>query len=393
VRRGTLRAARAEVPARNSKPLRGTTHWECLAAPGLPIERRPIASASYHWRSPTRRPQAARAAHTEQLEEQPKMRIARVALWLAAALFCGVAMGQQWPNKPARILVPFAAGGNTDSLARISADWLARAFNQQFVVENRPGAFGSIAADALAKSPPDGYTLLMAAHAQAVTVPLMLTKKSYDPEKDFAPVSIVGSNAFVLGVHASVPVNNVREFIEYAKSRPGQVNYASGGSGSMSHLSAALLAHRAGVSMNHVPYKGGAPAVKDLLGGQVQMYFGNFSDFVGHAESGRVKVLAVSSDKRAQQRPDVPTIAESGYPGFRTVTWNGLVAPAGTPRDIVQRISQEVQKMVRDTATAQRLLAMGVDPWGSTPEEFTEAIKNESALWAEPIRATNIKLD
>ncbi len=312
---------------------------------------------------------------------------------LACAFAVSSALAQSYPAKPLRILIPFAAGGNTDGIARITADWLGKAFNQQVLVENRPGAFGTIAVDALVKSPPDGYTLLMTAHAQAVTVPLMQAKKSYDPLRDFAPVSIVGSNAFVLGIHSSVPVTTVREFVEYAKARPGQINYASGGSGAMGHLSGALFAMRAGININHIPYKGGGPAVKDLLGGQVQMYFGNFSEFVGHAESGRIKVLGVSSDKRARQRPDLPTIAESGYPGFRTVTWNGLVAPAGTPNDIIERVSIEVQKMAKDPAASQRLINIGVDPWGSTPQEFTEAMKSEAALWTDVIRSANIQLE
>lgn len=320
------------------------------------------------------------------------MKLARFTL-LACAVMASHAVAQPYPTKPIRILVPFAAGGNTDGIARIAADWLGRAFNQQVLVENRPGAFGTIAVEALLKSPPDGYTLLMTAHAQAVTVPLMQAKRTYDPQKDLAPVSIIGSNPFVLGIHSSVPASTVREFVEYAKSRPGEVNYASGGSGAMGHLSGALFASRAGIHINHIPYKGGGPAVKDLLGGQVHMYFGNFSEFVGHAESGRIKVLGVSSDKRAPQRPDLPTIAESGYPGFRTITWNGLVAPAGTPNDVIDRVSNEVQKMVRDASAAQRLVSIGVDPWGSTPQEFAAAMKSEAALWADVIRNGNIRLE
>lgn len=316
----------------------------------------------------------------------------RIAL-LTGMLTASAAFAQTYPTKPVRILVPFAAGGNTDGIARIAADWLGRAFNQQVLVENRPGAFGTIAVDALIKSPADGYTLLMAAHPQAVTVPLMQAQRTYDPQKNFAPISIVGSNPFVLGIHSSVPVNTVREFVEYAKARPGRINYASGGSGSMGHLSGALFATRAGINLNHIPYKGGGPAVKDLLGGQVHMYFGNFSEFVGHAESGRIKVLGVSSEIRGTQRPDLPTIAESGYPGFKTLTWNGLVAPAGTPSEIIERIASEVQKMMRDNAASQRLINIGVDPWGSTPREFAEAIKSETALWGAVIRDAGIRLD
>jgi len=324
------------------------------------------------------------------------MRIGSHALGLAAGALIAVAPlaagAQAWPTRgPVKIVVPFPPGGNTDGIARITGDWLARALNQQFVVENRAGAFGTIAAESVAKSPADGYTLFMTAHAQVVTVPLMISKRTYDPQKDFAPVSIVGTNGFVMGVHSSVPATNLREFVEHAKS--GKVNYASGGSGSMSHLSGALFAQRAGVPMQHVPFKGGGPASQNLLAGQVHMYFGNYSELIPHAESGRVKLLAVSGDRRAPQLPNVPTVAESGFPGFRTITFNGLVAPAGTPADIVERVSSEVRKMVADPAASQKLVAIGVELTGTTPRQFADIIASELALWTDIVKATGIRLD
>lgn len=316
-----------------------------------------------------------------------------VCLGMVWALGTPLVCAQGYPNKPVRILVPFPAGGNTDQIARITGDWLSRAFNQQFVVENRAGAFGTIAAEAVIKSPADGYTLFMTSHAQVVSVPLMIAKRTYDPQRDFAPVSIVGTNGFVLGVLSSLPVNNVREFVAYAKGNPGKLNFSSGGPGSMSHLSGALFVQRADVEIAHIPFKGGAPAAQALLGGQVQMYFGNYSELIPHAEGGRVRLLGVSGEKRAPQLPNIPTIAEGGYPGFKTITFNGLVAPAGTPADVIDRVSQEVQKMVKDTAAGQKLTAIGVELWGSTPKEMADTIASELALWEGVVKRANLKLE
>lgn len=317
----------------------------------------------------------------------------KLCFWVGVlALVANNALAQQWPQRPVKIVVPFAAGGNTDGIARISAERLSQALGQQFVVENRVGAQGQIAADYVAKSSPDGYTFLMAASAQIVIVPAM-TKTPYDPIKDFAPISIVGTNPFVLGVHQSVPAKNVREFVEFIRANPGKYNYASGGSGSLSHLSAALFLKQAGLEMTHVPYKGGAPAVADLVGGQVQMYFGNFSEFVQHAASGRVRLLGVSSDKRNVQAPDLPTIAEQGYPGFRTITWNGLLAPAGTEPAIIERTAQEIAKAARDPAVIKRLQGLGVDALGNTPQEFAEVIRQETPFWAEVVKISGAKLE
>jgi tripartite-type tricarboxylate transporter receptor subunit TctC len=318
-----------------------------------------------------------------------RMRGLRVALPLATLLFAGAAAAQDWPQRPVRIIVPFAAGGNTDQIARIAAERLASAFGQQFVIENRVGAGGGIAAEFVAKSPPDGYTLFVAAVSQIAILPYV-QKVAYHPVKDFAPISNIGTNPFVLGVHVSVPANDVKEFVDYARTRAGQLNYASGGNGTIGHLSGALFVSRAGLTMTHVPYKGGAPAVADLVAGQVQMYFGNASELIQHSRSGKIRLLGVSSEKRAPQLPEVPAIAEF-YAGFRTLTWNGLLAPAGTPPAVIARASTEVQKAVRDPAVAERLQRIGVDPLGSTPAEFAETIRVDSVIWQEAIKAAGLK--
>ncbi len=312
--------------------------------------------------------------------------------YFAAAIFAlaaSLAAAQDWPQRPVRVVVPFPAGGNTDVQARIVSERLSASLGQQFVVENRVGAAGAIAADFVARAPADGYTVFFAASPQIEIVPLV-QKVSYDPIKDFTPVSIVGTNPFVLGVQASLPVNNLKEFVRYVKARPGQLAYASGGTGTIGHLSGALFLSRAGLEMTHVPYKGGAPAVQDLVGGQVQMYFGNASELLQHAKSGKIKLLAVSSEKRAAQLPGIPTVAET-YRGFRTITWNGFLAPAGTPKPIVERLAQEIAKIVREPETIQRLERIGVDPLGDTPAQFEKFIASDAPLWREAVKAAGVK--
>jgi tripartite-type tricarboxylate transporter receptor subunit TctC len=298
------------------------------------------------------------------------------------------AFAQDWPQRPVRVIVPFAAGGNTDQIARIAAERLTAAFGQQFVVENRVGAGGAIAAELVARSTPDGYTLFVAAVSQIAILPYV-QKVSYDPVKDFAPISSIGTNPFVLGVHVSIPAATLKEFVDYAKARPGQLNYASGGNGTIGHLSGALFVSRADLKMTHVPYKGGAPAVADLVAGVVQMYFGNASELIQHSKSGKIRLLGVSSETRAPQLPEVPAIAET-FPGFRTLTWNGLLAPAGTPPAVVQKVAAEVRKAVRDPAVAERLTNIGVDPLGSTPTEFADAIRTDSVIWQDAIKAAGM---
>ena len=297
-----------------------------------------------------------------------------------------------WPQKPIRIIVPFAAGGNTDGIARLTAERLTHSLGQPVLVENRAGAGGAIAADLVAKAAPDGYTLMMAAMPVLAILPT-ITKTNFDPLRDFTPISIVGSNPFVMAVHKSVPANNAKELADFVKKNPSKLNYASGGSGSVSHLSAALFVKRANIDMTHISYKGGSPAVTDLLGGQVQMYFGNLSELAPHAAGGQIRIIGVSSPQRARQLPDVPTVAESGFPGFKTVTWNGLVAPAGTPPAVINRIALAVKDAVALPDTIAKLGQMGVDPIGDTPAQFLDTLKADLAVWSEAAKASNLKME
>ena len=303
-----------------------------------------------------------------------------------------VALAQDWPVRPIKLIVPFAAGGNTDSIARLVSERLTSSLGQPVVVENKLGAGGGIAAEFVAKATPDGYTLLMAAMPVMAILPV-INKTNYDPIRDFQPISNIGSNPFVMGVHKSIPANNVQEFVSFIKKNPGKFNFASGGSGSVSHLTPALFLKRADLDMTHIAYKGGAPAVADLLSGNVQMYFGNLSELQPHVSGGLIKIIGVSSDRRASQLPLVPTIAESGYPGFKTVTWNGLMAPANTPQVVVQKLSDAVKDMMSSEASRQRLLSLGVDPIGNTPREFADTVKLDITIWSEAAKAANLKME
>ncbi|MES2536240.1 MAG: tripartite tricarboxylate transporter substrate binding protein [Pseudomonadota bacterium] len=315
-----------------------------------------------------------------------------VAAIVCAGMNATLAHAQDWPAKSIKIVVPFAAGGNTDSIARLTAERLTKALGKTVIVENRAGGNGVIAAELVSNAAPDGYTLLMAPMPVLALLP-SITKVPYDGIKDFVPISNIGSNPFVLGVSKSVPVNTVTELIKHVHANPGKLNYASGGSGSVSHLSAALFAQRAKMEMTHVSYKGGAPAMADLMAGHVQMYFGNLSELAPHQKSGTIRIVAVSSEKRNRGLPDVPTIAESGYPGFRTVTWNGLVAPKGTPPEIITRLAFETQKIAATASFIAQLAIMGVDTIGSTPQEFAATIKQDATLWAGAAKAANLTID
>jgi tripartite-type tricarboxylate transporter receptor subunit TctC len=267
---------------------------------------------------------------------------------------------------------------------------LSAVLGQQFVVENRIGAGGAIAAEFVARAPADGYTLFFAA-SPLLSLPLV-QKVNYDTFRDYAPISIVGIAPYVIGVHVSVPANSIREFVDYVKTRPGQMNYASGGTGTGTHLTGALFLARAGLMMRHIPYKGGAQAVGDLVGGQVHMYFGNAAELIQHAKGGKIRMLAVSTEKRSGQLPDLPTIGEF-LPGFRTYSWNGYLAPAVTPGPIIERLAQEIMKIVREPATADRLNNIGVEPLGNTPAEFAEFLRQDAPVWRDAVNAAGIRLD
>ena len=311
-----------------------------------------------------------------------------IALVLAALAFPAAA--QQWPQKPIKVVVPFPPGGVTDSLARITADWLSPRLGQPVIAENRPGASGAIAAEFVARAEADGYTLFSAATPQLAVVP-HVQKISYDPMKDFAPIAIVGTNPFALGCNEKLPARTLGEFVAHVKERQGQLSFASAGQGSVGHLTMALFLARAGLKMEPVLYKGGGPAMADVLAGHVPCYFGNLNELIPHAAGGRIRVLAVSGARRAPQLPNVPTVAEQGFPGFRTLTWNGYIAPAATPREVIERIAREIAAGCKDAAFIERLNKIGVDPVCSTPAEFSQAIREDFAIWKEAVQAAGMK--
>lgn len=301
----------------------------------------------------------------------------------------GQSSSQSWPQRPVKVVVAFAPGGNSDSIARIACQRLSDVFGQTFVIENRPGAGGALAAEMVARSPADGYTLFSAATPQIAITPA-LQKVPYDPIKDFTPISNVGSNPFVLSVNAKLPIESVADFIAYVRARPGQVTFGSGGVGTLNHLSMTLFAKLASIDITHVPYKGGGPAMADLVAGHIQAMFANLSDALGQAGAGTIRLLAVSTDKRARQIPDVPTVIEHGFPTFKTTTWNGLVAPAGTPKEIVARIAVEVARASKEPKYIERLAHIGVDAIGDTPEAFAATIAADVAFWGEAVKAAGL---
>jgi len=314
----------------------------------------------------------------------------RLLLLLLFSVWANASLAQAWPQKPVKVIVPFPPGGVTDSIARITADWLTQRLGQPVIVENRPGASGAIAAELVARAEPDGYTLFSAATPQLAIVP-HVQKINYDPVKDFAPISIVGTNPFALGCNRKLAATSLKQLVDYARAHPGELSYASPGSGSVGHLTMELFLARAGLKMEAVLYKGGGPAIADVVAGHVPCYFGNLNEILPHAGGGKINVLAVSGEARAPQLPQVPTVAEQGYPGFRTVTWNGYVAPSATPKSIVERLSREIAAGCKDAAFAARLEKIGVDPVCGTPAEYERAVRDDLALWKEAVQAAGIK--
>ena len=315
-------------------------------------------------------------------------RAAVAALLLSIA---GSAPGQ-YPAHPVRFIVPSAAGGGTDIIARAISLKLSESLGAQFVVDNRPGAGQMIGIELAAKSQPDGYTILMAASTLAIN-PIMYKKVPYDPVRDFAPITQAATLPNVLVVHPSLQVTSLAELIAYAKTHPGQLNFASAGIGTSPQMSVELLKSMAGIDMVHIPYKGTAPGVVDLLAGQVLVMAPNVLTALPHIKSGKLRALAVTSPRRSAALPDVPTVAEAGLPGYDSTQWYGVLAPAGTQRDIVARLHDAIVRALRDAEVGKRLAADGAEPVGNSPEEFAAFIKSESEKWAKVARAAVIKAE
>jgi len=325
------------------------------------------------------------------------VRHALIAAILAPAALAvspiAAAQAPAYPTKPIRIVVPFPPGGATDILARDVAQKLTDAWGQSVIVDNRPGAGGNIGSELVAKSAPDGYTLEMGTVGTHAINASLYAKMPYDNVKDFAPIILVAGVPNVLEVNPSLPVNSVTELIAYAKANPGKLNFASSGNGTSIHLSGELFKVMAGVEMTHVPYKGSAPALQDLIAGQVQLMFDNLPPSLPQIKAGKLRALAVTSAARAPALPDVPTVAEAGLPGFEASSWFGLLAPAGTPPAIVAKINAEVGKWLATPEAKENLAKQGANAAGGTPEDFAKHIAAETAKWAKVVKASGAKVD
>lgn len=299
------------------------------------------------------------------------------------------AVAQPYPNKPIRFMVGFPPGGTNDIVARALAQKLTENMGQSLVVENRGGANTAIATELMARAAPDGYIILLNAPGHATNPALM--KLSFDPVRDFAFISLVAESQNLVAAHPSFPPQGVQELIAFSRKRPGEINYASSGTGTTVHLSAELFQYMAGVKWVHIPYKGGGPAVIELIAGHTSLMFGNVPTVIQHARSGKLRPLAVTGARRSSAAPDIPTVAESGLPGFEVTNWYGVSAPARTPRAIVEQLHGEIVRALNSPDLRERLISQGADPVGNTPEQYTAYIRNEIAKWAKVIQAAGIK--
>ncbi len=310
---------------------------------------------------------------------------------LAAAAFNAAA--QSYPAKPVRFVIAFSPGGPSDILTRFIGGKLAQATGQPFVFENRPGAGGNVAGEYVAKAPPDGYTLLMGNNSILATNASLYKKMNFDPVKELAPVALIASQPNILVVHPSLPVKSVKELTVFLKARPGQVNYASSGSGAAAHLAAELFKSMAGVSMVHIPYKGAGPALIDMLTGQCQVMFATALSVQPHLQSGRLRPLAVTTAKRSPTFPELPTVAEAGVKGFEATTWHGVVVTAGAPQAVIDRLNAEINKILQMPDVRERLSSQGAEIIGGTPREFAAYIQSEIPKWAKVIRDSGATSD
>ncbi len=315
------------------------------------------------------------------------------SLFLAAALvpFAATVLAQDYPTKAVRMIGPSSPGGGIDTNGRILAAYFTQSMGQQFILENRPGAGGRIGTELASKAPPDGYTLLLSAAASMTIHPNTYKSIPYDPVRDFAPISLVALSEYILAVHPSLPVKSVKDLIALAKARPGQIIYGSSGTFGLPHLAGELLEQAAGIDMIHVPYKGGGPAARAILGGEVAFMFGTGPTVVPLSKAERLRLIAIASNKRSPAMPELPTVAET-LPGVEVSAWYGLLAPAGTPRAIITRLHAETVKAIADPKVASAIRNAGGEPVTSTPEEFAAHIKSEIVRWGKAVKAANLPL-
>lgn len=317
-------------------------------------------------------------------------------LWLLVFLSFGLnqsVWSQSWPARPIKIIVPYAAGGNTDVVARLTAERLQNALGQSVTIENRAGGAGMLAISFVANATPDGYTLLMSSTGPHTIMPSLKPSLTFNPLKDLAPVSNVSSNALVLLVHPSLPAKTTQELIALAKKQPGKLNLGSGGVGSTAHLAGEMFKSMAGVNLVHVPFSGGAPLMVSALAGNVEVSFNNIADALPMIRSGKLIGLAVTSSARQPQAPELPTIAEGGLQGYEAGPWNGLVAPAGTPPEVIGRLSEAVQKIVKEPAFRARLVEIGSVPIGDAPEQFRSTIEQDVTRWRKVVNDAGVRIE
>jgi tripartite-type tricarboxylate transporter receptor subunit TctC len=325
---------------------------------------------------------------------RPVARFACLAVLAALALTWAVpARAAEYPSRPVTLVVAFTPGGPSDVLARIVGKQMEQLLGVPFVIENRPGAGGNIAADSAAHAAPDGYTLLMGNNSILATNESLYKRLTYSPQKDFLPITLIGTQANILVVNPSVPANSLKELIALAKAQPGKLNFASSGHGAAAHLAGELFKTEAKVDIVHVPYKGAAPALQDLIGGHDQLMFATAASVVGHIKGGKVRALAVTTLKRTQILPDIPTMDEAGLPGFEASTWHGLVAPAGTPPQVIARLHDAAVKALQDPGVQASLGRLGVDIVGGTPEQFKAYIAVEIPKWAAIVKASGASME
>lgn len=321
------------------------------------------------------------------------MLVTRILVGAVIAASCSAALAQNYPTRTARMIVPWTAGGTADLMARIASQKFSESFGHQFVVENRPGAGGLIGTEQAAKAAPDGHTLLLATTAPNSVAPSIYTKIPFDPVKDFASISLMATTCYVLSVHPSMQVGNTTQLVALAKARPGQLTFSSPGAGTPNHLSGEMFKMLTGINMRHIPYKGSAQAIADVIGGQIAMSFENIVVASPHVKSGRIKALAVTSAKRASALPSIPTIAESGVPGFEAVGWFGVVAPAATPREIVAKLNAELVRALASPDIKGRISSLGAEVVSTTPEGLDQFNRAQIALWAKVIKAAHVQLE
>jgi tripartite-type tricarboxylate transporter receptor subunit TctC len=320
----------------------------------------------------------------------------RIAVWIVGLAFATLAAhanAQAWPSKPIKWVVPFAPGGTTDILARVVGEKLAIALGQPVIIENKPGAGGGLGAEFTAKAAPDGYTIMGGTISTHAINASLYAKLPYDPIRDFVAITLIARVPNMLVINPSVPAGNVKELIVLLKANPGKYSFASSGNGTSQHLSGELFKTMAGVDMQHIPYKGSPPALQDVMGGQVTMTFDNITTAWPLAKGGKLRALAVTTAARSPIAPDVPTLAESGLPGFEVGSWQGVFAPAGTPPEIVKRLNTEIVKILKLPDVSEKLVGLGAEPVGNTAEEFTALVKAEVVKWADVVKKSGAKVD